>query len=211
MNPLTNVRNITKLSEQELKLGIDIKNSWHNMYKNSAWVFIGGLSFDLSEGDIIAVFSQYGEIVNINLIRDRKTGKSKGFGFLCYQDQRSTILAVDNLNGIKLLNRTIRVDHVEEYKVPKELDDITPEMKQLYNEGCAPKAIAIVQPTVERTNLQEKSDHKHSNKKKSVNEKNTKSHKEKKHKKRSRKSSDSSDSSIDTRKRKHSKKKSICK
>lgn len=115
------------------------------MYKNSAWVFIGGLSFDLSEGDIIAVFSQYGEIVNINLIRDRKTGKSKGFGFLCYQDQRSTILAVDNLNGIKLLNRTIRVDHVEEYKVPKELDDITPEMKQLYNEGCAPKAIAIVQ------------------------------------------------------------------
>ena len=77
------------------------------MYSSSAWLFIGGLNYDLSEGDVITVFSQYGEIVNINLIRDQKTGKSKGFCFLCYEDQRSTVLAVDNLNGIKLLNRVI--------------------------------------------------------------------------------------------------------
>ena len=32
--------------------------SWHNDYKDSAWVFIGGLSRKLSEGDVIAVFSQ---------------------------------------------------------------------------------------------------------------------------------------------------------
>lgn len=42
------------------------------------------------------------QIVSINLVRDKKTGKSKGFAFLCYEDQRSTILAVDNLNGIKV-------------------------------------------------------------------------------------------------------------
>ena len=46
--------------------------------------------------------SRYGEIVNINLVREKKTGKPKGFCFLCYDDQRSTILAVDNLNGIKV-------------------------------------------------------------------------------------------------------------
>lgn len=45
---------------------------------------------------------RYGEVVNINLVRDKKTGKSKGFCFLCYEDQRSTILAVDNFNGIKV-------------------------------------------------------------------------------------------------------------
>ena len=49
------------------------------------------------------------------------TGKSKGFGFLCYEDQRSTILAVDNFNGLKLCKRTIRVDHVQTYKLPKGL------------------------------------------------------------------------------------------
>lgn len=48
------------------------------------------------------MFSQYGEVVNINMIRDKKTGKQKGFCFLCFEDQRSTVLAVDNLNGIKV-------------------------------------------------------------------------------------------------------------
>ena len=43
-----------------------------------------------------------GEIVNINLVRERDTGKSKGFCFLAYEDQRSTVLAVDNLNGVKV-------------------------------------------------------------------------------------------------------------
>ncbi len=42
--------------------------------------------------------------MNINLVRDKKTGKSKGFCFLCYENQKSTVLAVDNLNGIKVFS-----------------------------------------------------------------------------------------------------------
>lgn len=95
-----NMKNVTKLSEREL--ASSSKVSWHDQYRDSAWIFVGGLPYDLSEGDIICVFSQYGEIVNINLIRDKKTGKQKGFCFICYEDQRSTVLAVDNLNGIKV-------------------------------------------------------------------------------------------------------------
>ena len=40
--------------------------------------------------------------MNINLVRDKKSGKSKGFCFLCFEDQKSTILTVDNLNGSKV-------------------------------------------------------------------------------------------------------------
>lgn len=94
------MKNVLKLSEADLKYGQ--KSSWHDQYRDSAWIFVGGLPYDLSEGDIICVFSQYGEIVNINLVRDKATGKQKGFCFICYEDQRSTILAVDNLNGIKV-------------------------------------------------------------------------------------------------------------
>lgn len=50
----------------------------------------------------LRTFYRYGEIVNINLVRDKATGRSRGFSFICYEDQRSTILAVDNLNGIKV-------------------------------------------------------------------------------------------------------------
>lgn len=137
MNPLTNMKNVIKLSEQELET--NNKTSWHDQYRNSAWVFVGGLPYDLSEGDIVCIFSQYGEVVNINLIRAKDTGKSKGFCFLCYEDQRSTVLAVDNFNGIKVMNRTIRVDHVADYKVPKEHKNTEAETKQLYVEGCAPQ------------------------------------------------------------------------
>ena len=59
----------------------------------------------MSEGDVIAVFSQYGEPNHVNLIRDEETGKSKGFCFLGYDDQRSTRLAVDNMNGFELLGK----------------------------------------------------------------------------------------------------------
>ncbi|KAG5446725.1 RNA-binding motif protein, X-linked 2 [Clonorchis sinensis] len=119
MNPITNTKNQNLMNMRELGLGYTgTASSWHRQYKDSAWIFIGGLNFELTEGDIICVFSQYGEVVNINLVRDKKTGISKGFAFLCYEDQRSTVLATDNLNGIKLAGRIIRVDHVEKYKVP---------------------------------------------------------------------------------------------
>lgn len=103
---------------------------------DSAYIFIGGLNYELTEGDVIAIFSQcvslltllchtnslphrYGEVMDVNLPRSKETGKAKGFGFLMYEDQRSTILAVDNLNGAQVLERTLRVDHVKNYKQPK--------------------------------------------------------------------------------------------
>ncbi|XP_010606285.1 RNA-binding motif protein, X-linked 2 [Fukomys damarensis] len=136
MNPLTKVKLINELNEREVQLGVAEKVSWHSEYKDSAWIFVGGLPYELTEGDIICVFSQYGEIVNINLVRDKKTGKSKGFCFLCYEDQRSTILAVDNFNGIKIKGRTIRVDHVSNYRAPKDSDEMDDVTRQLQEKGC---------------------------------------------------------------------------
>lgn len=85
--------------------------SWHTDYRDTAYVFIGGLPFELSEGDLLTIFSQYGEPTYLNLVRDKETGKSKGFAFLKYEDQRSTDLAVDNLGGSVVMGRTLKVDH----------------------------------------------------------------------------------------------------
>lgn len=86
--------------------------SWHADYRDTAYIYIGGLPFDLSEGDILTIFSQFGEPVHLNLVRDKETGKSRGFAFLKYEDQRSTDLAVDNLGGATVMGRMLRVDHV---------------------------------------------------------------------------------------------------
>ena len=102
---------------REIESGMSESASWHARYKHSAYVFAGGLPFNMTEGDVLAVFSQYGEIVDVNVVRHEDTGKSRGFAFICYADQRSTVLAVDNLNGATVVGRTIKVDHVDDYKL----------------------------------------------------------------------------------------------
>ncbi|KAK0603079.1 hypothetical protein LWI29_001167 [Acer saccharum] len=130
MNPLTLVKRIQNINSKEAALGISEEASWHAKYKDSAYVYVGGIPFDLTEGDLLAVFAQYGEIVDVNLVRDKGTGKSKGFAFVAYEDQRSTTLAVDNLNGAQILGRIIRVDHVTKYKKKEEEDEETEQRKR---------------------------------------------------------------------------------
>lgn len=140
MNILTKIRLLNDLNDRELRMGIvGTKASWHDQYKESAWIYAGGIPYELTEGDIICVFSQYGEVVNINLVRDKKTGKSKGFAFVCYEDQRSSVLAVDNLNGGKIKGRQIRVDHVLNYKPPKDDEEADELTKKIWEEGVAPQ------------------------------------------------------------------------
>jgi len=67
------VKEIQRINEKEARLGLaGGEGSWHSEYKDSAYIFVSGLDFDMTEGDIVCVFSQYGEIVDINLVKDKK-------------------------------------------------------------------------------------------------------------------------------------------
>lgn len=110
---------VKKLVETELKSLTPLSKSWHAQYNSSAYIYIGNLDPRLIEGDIVTVFSQFGDVVDINLSRDKDTGKSQGFAFLAFEDQRSTVLAVDNMIGYPLLGKPLRVDHVLDYKPPR--------------------------------------------------------------------------------------------
>jgi RNA-binding motif protein, X-linked 2 len=105
------IRQTQLLNKRELENATPPSASWHVDYRDTAWLFVGGLPLDLSEGDVVTIFSQFGNPTHLNLIRDKETGKSKGFGFLKYEDQRSCDLAVDNLGGADVLGRSLRVDH----------------------------------------------------------------------------------------------------
>jgi RNA-binding motif X-linked protein 2 len=119
---MNSVRAIQQLNKRELEAGINPEGSWHTDYRDTAFINIGGLPFELSEGDIITIFSQYGEPVWVKLARDKETGKSRGFAWIKYEDQRSCDLAVDNLGGATIMDRVLRVDHAR-YK-PKDDEDM---------------------------------------------------------------------------------------
>ena len=109
---------VKRLTESELDKLVPIQHSWHSQYSSSAYIYIGDLDPRLTEGDVITVFSQFGDIVDINMARDKDTGKSLGFCFLAYENQLSTVLAIDNMIGYPLIGRPLRVDHVLDYKPP---------------------------------------------------------------------------------------------
>jgi RNA-binding motif X-linked protein 2 len=108
---MQSVRQIQRLNDLELQKCVPPNASWHTDYRDTAYIHIGGLPFELSEGDVLTIFSQYGNPVHLNLARDKETGKSRGFAFLKYEDQRSCDLAVDNLSGAAVLGRVLGVDH----------------------------------------------------------------------------------------------------
>ncbi|KAI1747259.1 hypothetical protein F4782DRAFT_535624 [Xylaria castorea] len=120
---MNQIRAIQALNKREIENGVSPEASWHTDYRDTAFVNFGGLPYELTEGDIITIFSQFGEPVFLKLARDKETGKSKGFGWLKYEDQRSCDLAVDNLGGAEIAGRLVRVDHAR-YKAR---DDEDPE------------------------------------------------------------------------------------
>ena len=141
LNLISKIKQIQRLNEQELKYNISETASWHYKYRDSSYIYISGFPKEVTEGDLVIVFSQYGEIIDCRIVRDKETGKSKGFGYICYEDQRSTILAVDNLNGIKIGGKLILVDHVEEYRLPKEFEQSESEEENNYLENKFEKRI----------------------------------------------------------------------
>ena len=94
----------SQLNAKELRKDIKENTSWHDTYRNSPQIYIGGIPFELNEGDILTVFAQYGRIKKINLMRDKETQKSKGFAFISYENPKSSVLAVDNFDGIEVSN-----------------------------------------------------------------------------------------------------------
>merc|ERR1712187_901624 len=72
-------------------------------------IFIGGLPHFFTEGQVLDVLRPFGEIKSFDLVRDKSTGKSKGYGFCIYTDPNITDVACNALNGLKLGERSLVV------------------------------------------------------------------------------------------------------
>ena len=72
-------------------------------------LFVGSLSFEMTDFDLEELFKQYGEIVSARVITDRDTGRSRGFGFVEMSSDGSAQAAIDALNGSEVKGRTINV------------------------------------------------------------------------------------------------------
>jgi RNA recognition motif-containing protein len=73
-------------------------------------LYVGNLSYDATEEDLRSLFAQAGTVASVTLIKDRDTGRSKGFAFVEMETQAQAQKAICMFNGTQLHDRTLTVN-----------------------------------------------------------------------------------------------------
>jgi RNA recognition motif-containing protein len=77
-------------------------------------IFIGGLNWNTTESELRDAFEKFGAVSEAKIITDRDTGRSRGFGFVTFNDGESSQGAIDEMNGTEFAGRTITVNEARE-------------------------------------------------------------------------------------------------
>ena len=76
-------------------------------------LYVGNLQYSSSQEDLQELFSQFGEIVSVNLVKDRITGDPKGFAFVEMANNAAGDKAIKGLNGTQFQGRPIKVNQAQ--------------------------------------------------------------------------------------------------
>jgi len=76
-------------------------------------LFVGNLPFSTSDADLKALFSQAGEVASANVIMDKFTGRSRGFGFVEMDDINEAQAAIERFNGYEMQGRPLTVNQAK--------------------------------------------------------------------------------------------------
>ena len=73
-------------------------------------IFVGNLSYQTTQDDLYAAFSQYGGVERVSIVTDRDTGQPRGFAFVEMTNRNEAETAISQLNGADLNGRTMNVN-----------------------------------------------------------------------------------------------------
>jgi len=73
-------------------------------------IYVGNLAYGATEDDIRAAFSEFGHVSSVNLVTDKFSGQSKGFGFVEMPDNSEADAAIKALNDTALKGRNMKVN-----------------------------------------------------------------------------------------------------
>jgi RNA recognition motif-containing protein len=76
-------------------------------------IYVGNLPYNVTDADLRETFSQFGQVEQVNLISDKFTGESKGFGFVEMDNNSQADAAIKGLNGTDMKGRNITVNQAK--------------------------------------------------------------------------------------------------
>lgn len=77
-------------------------------------IYVGNLNYALTEDNLREVFQEYGEVASVKIIKDKYSGRSKGFGFVEMVNDDDAKKVIDELEGAELQGRNLRVNQARE-------------------------------------------------------------------------------------------------
>ena len=77
-------------------------------------LYVGNLSWTMTEDDLRNLFEQYGTVSSIKIVKDRETGRSKGFGFVEMENDTEAQNALSSLYDKEILGRKIVINEAQE-------------------------------------------------------------------------------------------------
>jgi len=77
-------------------------------------IYVSNISFKSDENELREAFEKYGEVSSAKIIKDRDTGRSRGFGFVEMPDDSEAATAISSLNGANLGGRPLTVNEAKE-------------------------------------------------------------------------------------------------
>lgn len=83
-------------------------------------IYIGNINYSLGEADIQRIFEVMGKVESVKLVRDKNTGKSKGYGFIEMPEKKEAMEAIKTLDGKEVGGRNMRVMKAHSTKKVKE-------------------------------------------------------------------------------------------
>jgi RNA recognition motif-containing protein len=81
-------------------------------------IFVSNISFKVKEQALSDLFSQYGEVTSVRIIKDKETRRSKGYGFVEMANDEQALAAINALNGSQHYERNIVVAEAKGKKEP---------------------------------------------------------------------------------------------
>lgn len=76
-------------------------------------LYVGSLSYGTTENELVKLFSDYGDVQSVSLVKDSYSGQSKGFGFLEIPNNADADKAIKALNGSSFQGRMIKVNQAQ--------------------------------------------------------------------------------------------------
>ena len=73
-------------------------------------IYVGNLSYNATEDDLRQAFAQYGDVSSVSVIKDRETGRPRGFAFVEMSDAGQAKQAIDNINNTEIAGRRVTVN-----------------------------------------------------------------------------------------------------